>query len=347
MLPFGAERLLIAALIAVAFISSLCHSADRVSLSDLDSKVRFDALWPRWLPFANRKAQLSEQECSLVDNRDDSLGEPREQGGLPWCFAFVAADLLSHKLKKQLSAVDVALNYNQLAEKQSIPSSTRSGGGLAQYAVALMSYRGGVCLEKDLPSRYRLKGAISLKHFIDDMEDFDGRYLNWMSRDALQEVFPNLQTKTIMDTMLRTGMRHRLHALAELNCAGRQANIPTNLVVQSYALGDGDGSVFLAKIDEVLERKSIVAIDFFPKFMMAAGSKPRAYEERGGHSASIVGRRWNPGSRSCEYVVRNSWGGGCKYYDSRVVHCNPTEPGYLSVSEKALMQNIESLHFIR
>ena len=46
--------------------------------------------------------------CTPVDLRPE-LGAPRDQGNTGWCFAHVAADLLTQKLRSRISATDIAL----------------------------------------------------------------------------------------------------------------------------------------------------------------------------------------------------------------------------------------------
>lgn len=49
--------------------------------------------------------------CSSIDLRP-ALGEPRDQGDTGWCFSHTAADLLSVKLKKRISAYDLAISHH-------------------------------------------------------------------------------------------------------------------------------------------------------------------------------------------------------------------------------------------
>lgn len=53
---------------------------------------------------------LAEESCSTKDFRSQ-LGPIRNQGDKSWCFAFAAADLVSQKTKKRVSAADLALTY--------------------------------------------------------------------------------------------------------------------------------------------------------------------------------------------------------------------------------------------
>lgn len=53
------------------------------------------------------------EDCSPIDLRP-KLGPPRDQDDTGWCFAHTAADLLSAKLGKRVSAYDLAINYHLL-----------------------------------------------------------------------------------------------------------------------------------------------------------------------------------------------------------------------------------------
>ena len=58
-------------------------------------------------------ARAEEKKCQpAVDLRNQALGEVRDQDSIGWCYAFAGADLLTYKLGKKVSAVDVAMNYN-------------------------------------------------------------------------------------------------------------------------------------------------------------------------------------------------------------------------------------------
>jgi hypothetical protein len=54
---------------------------------------------------------LADGACSTIDLRP-KLGAPRDQGDSGWCFAHTAADLLSVKLGKRVSAYDLAIGHH-------------------------------------------------------------------------------------------------------------------------------------------------------------------------------------------------------------------------------------------
>lgn len=106
------------------------------------------------------RARRSEADCQYVDFRE-KLGEVRNQDGLGWCFAYVAADLFSAKLGRQVSAIDLSLNYyqsgagdkgsNRYLDLGKNDSITNFDGGMGLYAMDVAAQR-GVCLEEAVKS---------------------------------------------------------------------------------------------------------------------------------------------------------------------------------------------------
>ncbi|WII71166.1 hypothetical protein QJS83_11915 [Bdellovibrio sp. 22V] len=52
----------------------------------------------------------AEEKCSAIDYRKE-LGPNRDQGDLSWCFAYTSADLISQRVKKRVSATDIASTF--------------------------------------------------------------------------------------------------------------------------------------------------------------------------------------------------------------------------------------------
>ena len=77
----------------------------------------------KWLIFALLITQIASAEsfqktskasCTSLDLRDEQLNNLRNQKKVAWCYAFTAADILTHTfdLPEKASAADVAINYN-------------------------------------------------------------------------------------------------------------------------------------------------------------------------------------------------------------------------------------------
>ena len=82
---------------------------------------------------------------------------PRHQDSIGWCYAHAAADLLSHRLGKEVSAVDLANAYSsgswdlRLQKYFGFAEESNIEGGHAKQA-ANKGLNRGLCLEKNLPS---------------------------------------------------------------------------------------------------------------------------------------------------------------------------------------------------
>ncbi|MBC7714327.1 MAG: hypothetical protein H7177_13365, partial [Rhizobacter sp.] len=61
------------------------------------------------------------------------------------------------------------------------------------------------------------------------------------------------------------------------------------------------------------------------------------------HESTLIGRKFNPESGQCEYLIKNSWGGGdCQQTSS--IKC---EDGNFWVPRTALKNNIDSATWLK
>lgn len=97
------------------------------------------------------------RSCTNIDNRKPPLtvkakNNTRDQDSVGWCYAYTAADLISHKTGLEISAVDIANAYNDESWSNffGVDESAMKSGYTADAAnIALAK---GVCLERNLPS---------------------------------------------------------------------------------------------------------------------------------------------------------------------------------------------------
>ena len=111
-----------------------------------------------------KQADIIKGRCSAVDNLNGfpeastENKRPRHQDTIGWCYAYTAADLLSFKTGKTISAIDVANAYNNvgpvamLDRLMGAKESEIEGGLIADAASAAL--KRGLCLEEKLPSTY-------------------------------------------------------------------------------------------------------------------------------------------------------------------------------------------------
>ena len=127
--------------------------------------------------------KMIESQCSNIDNRRKPLKNTvRDQDGIGWCYAYTAADLLSHKYGKIVSAFDVANNYNNEEQRSWLAQDvfgvreSEMEGGRIKSAIK-HSVERGVCLERNVRS--------SDFNFAKTSELIDDRTYKQISEDIL------------------------------------------------------------------------------------------------------------------------------------------------------------------
>ena len=106
----------------------------------------------------------------------------------------------------------------------------------------------------------------------------------------------------------------------------------------------GTGFYLFPHIDRVLENQHLVTIQY--KAEKAYGlpyDNPLQKLIVNGilgsdHASNIVGRHWNPNLQQCEYLIRNTWGTGC-----RSSNC---KRGYYSLPEHLLSQSLFDMSYL-
>jgi hypothetical protein len=96
-----------------------------------------------------------------------------------------------------------------------------------------------------------------------------------------------------------------------------------------------------ATVDRLLEqpKSSGVGVGFLYRALQAKN-------ESGAHASVIVGRRKNPETKKCEYLVRDSYGPNCKDANGQDRYGLPCENGSVWVEARELMRDTISLTWI-
>ncbi len=110
--------------------------------------------------------------CYAVDY-SASVPPVRDQGQIGWCYAYVAADLLSYQLGLRVSALDTALTYvhdskknDRWEAKMDRPETTIEGGHIERAVGRALDK--GLCLDEDVPSD--MSFSMQLGHEIQDVD---------------------------------------------------------------------------------------------------------------------------------------------------------------------------------
>jgi C1A family cysteine protease len=338
------------------------------------SKERFNSL----SKIGKKNSLKKKKSCTNIDNRKEPLikivnGKKvdvvRDQDSIGWCYAFAAADLISHKVGKKVSATDIANGYNDgsFGEFFGKKETDMEGGFTA--SAANIALKKGLCLEKNLPSDdYEYSTNFNLKSAYDSVEKLyenyrkrvsystrrGTRYLsgaklkksqNKFKKDLLcnkidhdaNEIFPNVSLEEVYNIVKSAGSSNDLiDKLVKKSCEPR---IKPNVNLSFEADGDFTfNSTMLKTINKKLDSGDILGIHYKAGTLRNLLDSPSS----GRHASLIVARRFNEKSGSCDYLIRNSWG---KTYGPSYDERTDSENGNHWMPEEYLMKTMHGISY--
>jgi len=281
-------------------------------------------------------ARSAYADCTAIDLRNETLGEPRDQKDVSWCYAYTISDMIAHHYHlPRLSAADIAITYNHtpLAEEQRKiyevyfkmfrPEllNTEHTTGFMQIALKTSMSR-GVCAEKNFPSDFLTRISSDQNEGLQELVPMSSYYS-----------FPNVDQASYFKALKESDIHDLFFNLSEKACQGsRFKDFGDLLPIHHYR-----NKKSMEEIDQILEAGDIAGIEYFPTFLYNLDAKIG-----GLHTSSIVARRMNAKTNSCEYLIRNSRGSGCSKYDPRL-ECNH---GHIWVAADLLKSRLISVsHF--
>ena len=124
-----------------------------------------------------------------------------------------------------------------------------------------------------------------------------------------------------------------MRRLVKLNCSGRRVrpNFPGRdqlQIARSFTAGN-------TAINRVLEKGEPIYLAYHSSVLMNGINIPNSVYYNSGessHASVITGRRFNPETNKCEYLIKNSYGTGCSLY-ARNLEC---ENGQIWLPEELL-----------
>lgn len=279
-------------------------------------------------------------KCSVVDLRS-KLPPVRNQDSVGWCYAFATADFLSFKTGFEVSAIDLATNYATykmpLADRDFNYSETNANimGGQPDVLVGY-ALNFGVCKEKDSPSEY-FSENIDTKKYIQNIESKSSSLKNKPSSEFIRKCSQDktLPFDEIRKVLKSTEPQNIIYSLNEQRCKNKKVtlNYPDYLRVHKEVSSKYKKEDLISSIDQQFDRKQPSLITYDTGFL---------YQERqfSPHAVLAVGRRFNPQSKKCEFLIRNSWGESCSLYEGKYAKASHCDNGHLWVPREELHQNI-------
>jgi hypothetical protein len=304
--------------------------------------------------------KTAETECRDVDLRSVFDVRIRNQGEISWCYANAAADYLQYlyRIPEQISAADIAIRYagtdaSKVLEffKRMLSRGARNSPpetGFLALAVK-KSIPEGWCPESYLPSFQWTRVDVSsgrkepqdiMKSIVETyrlQKDIrSGRYGASADLPVFFE-FPQIDQEGFFQILKNSSRSRVLSEIRAHACKGAR---------RPYAAGaraemNLTGRKVFKRLNAALNRREPVSIDFFSGILEHLDGYRRNLMDL--HTVLIYGRRFDPETGECRYLMKNSYGTGCSRYDPRI----PCDSGYLWFTEKQLFPVITSVVQVR
>lgn len=322
---------------------------------------------------------LALTSCGKKD-LSDQMGPIRRQGNVGWCYANVAADLISYKYRfswskgKQASAVWIAIlnNYNlKLANGQSGHHYIFNQAGFISDGLKFSSVAGYAC-PSELDDIFLRGGASSdvnqkFRTFEKLHELFQDRnknetmclqYESFLNSQLNGSSILNLLSRTQIEQALALDFDQSAFQIAASSCS--LLRLPVSFSTDDYITTteksprffDVDKKMIVSErpdlikiINQNLWLNNPVGIGFYVRLIKPMNQIENSAE---GHAALIVGREFKDGV--CQYKVRNSWGLGCVHSDgtakyNTIVSCE--NDGHFWVKEMDLKKELDSITYFK
>lgn len=312
--------------------------------------------------------------CSSILNENAAVnrGNTRNQDGLGWCYSYVAADLLSYKTGRRISALGLVrpgVYFDIAIPKERVPGFT------AQKTLDYIEAQKNLCLESEIPStdyelskKNKIADNLYLHDVLADIQNIyqEGKEVinkNYMAREKkqpqqcissssmekLRKIFPAMTCAAVLEIVSTYTKEGFLDRLIKRSC--QTMSMPqfkaTTKYQTNFLIFEND---LTKDVDEALESKNVAGIGY--NYARITNMKGEA-----NHASIIVGRKLNPKTKQCEYLVRNSHGKNCSARNAET-RCDTScandlskdckrENGYFWVSKRLLSEIMYSVTVVK
>ncbi len=306
-------------------------------------------------------------DCTYMDQRW-ALGPVRDQGDIGWCYANTAADLMGHEYYKELngqqvSAIDIALNFNQSLRRDAF---TEGGSGYLALNFYLAT-QDHVCLQTvenqfmheglRIPLKEKLDTINELKDLYDLQHNaataaaanaaWSGFFSVWENLKKHKSIIFSMGEQKLMQLLANSSRKDLPKNIANALCVGhnsRPLKIKSDLKFWYAEYGGkwlGE-DIAMFKLNQQLDRGNIVALAYYGSILQ---SPTQELDPKSMHMSSIVGRQWRSDTHQCEYLIRNSWGSGCYYKDNPKLRKDACEKGNIWMPEALIRKSMTAISY--
>lgn len=223
--------------------------------------------------------------CGKVDWRS-KFSVPRNQQGSGICYAYVASDLLTFKLSRKVSPLDLAYMTKVMTHEPTMNFKDLRQANIIDALKAAKTI--GLCKKEGFATQRQW----------DLMRDSVEKYMQHQSmvtpanfKNGSREIASDL--RQIAQAVGDSDLDRAMHEVCDPRVPHPELQ-PEEITGKDAAVVD--------RIDEILSSKNPVPIGV--EVTGPGFDKP-------GHGLSLIGRYYNTQSKTCDYILRNSWGLSC------------------------------------
>lgn len=225
------------------------------------------------------------------------------------------------------SAYGDALNNKSLMQLNLNKTKVVAEGGSLPKALQVVKEK-GFCFERDVSSedfsfvadyRCAVKNRCNISEILNIIYDSPKAQIGCNDLNTLQKVFPTLKLQNIKSILVKSAKQDALSNLVNASCKKQFTNLfpidQPRFSSKTIQIGKQPATDLIKFLDQYLDRGTPVGIMYYADFLLGKNGKSFA------HASSIVGKSFNPQTCEVEYILRNSWGRGCGFYQKE-------NPGY-------------------
>lgn len=305
------------------------------------------------VPIKNIKPSGGSCENKINQNFTVNLNNTRNQDSVGWCYAFAASDLVSYRLNKKISAVSLFDTSDKTIE-QDVATGSNRGGDIKYSITYSLSKRKGFCLEADLPSSdFKFCTDQAYLGFLNDIltRAREKRLESDLRNDQcltqnLKSAFPGVDIGQMLNYTQKNNQFRLVEYLYESQCKVSLQEEAKKIRVQKLNAKHVSSELLLKRLHDQINNNDVAAIGY-------DYNKVNQEKNEGAHGSLVVGRRTNPVTGSCEFLVRNSWGKDCTLNESPGLSCHKDcaggtcrDTGHFWVEENRLSQSLIDVTYL-
>jgi hypothetical protein len=285
------------------------------------------------------------------ENLINHFSEPRDQDSVGWCGAYASADSLSFAVGEPASALDISIN--QYARNKSKNVNLNNLNGITPNAASNVAQSVGYCPESVIPSNATGSSNLGGKLLTEIMDAFQtisndfkarGKPSDYCVRcsvsdsaSIIKQALPHVSDAMIKDVLVKF-QGDSLASTRELMfklCQGHRRKVSPTVVTYTRSQLRGRNS------SDILS--NALLNDSMPSIGISAGVFSSMAQD---HEMIVVGQK--PGRNGkCQYIIRNSWGRGCSYYNEPYASSCDASKGTFLMDEDTLRANLQDILIIK